>query len=178
MFHLNHRRNVWKCLFSRLLRRVISQKLTRGFLCAHYLHLQSDLPDDGSSKHVWNISQFLRDYTAQYSTIQSSSYSRRKNVKSHDMTSVSCCSKLKDHELWVQCLLDPSNCLKSSWSTWRCARWEPSRVATVGVLFSVRSSLMFYVALWDGIKMCAWVANNTPRAVTGRVHIQLHKPIH
>jgi hypothetical protein len=25
-----------------------------------------DAPDDGGSKHLWNVSQFLRGYTAQY----------------------------------------------------------------------------------------------------------------
>jgi hypothetical protein len=24
------------------------------------------IPDDGSSKHLWNVSLFLRDYTSQY----------------------------------------------------------------------------------------------------------------
>jgi hypothetical protein len=32
-------------------------------------------PEDGGSKHLWNVSQFLPDHTVQYPSRQSSSYS-------------------------------------------------------------------------------------------------------
>jgi hypothetical protein len=36
--------------------------------CGIWQTVQTDLrPDDGGSKHLWNVGQFLRDYAAQYS---------------------------------------------------------------------------------------------------------------
>jgi hypothetical protein len=45
----------------------------RRFIGAYCLHYHR--PDDGSSKHLWNVGQFLWDYTAQHPRRQSSSYS-------------------------------------------------------------------------------------------------------
>jgi hypothetical protein len=43
----------------------------RRFRGAYYLHR----PDDGESKHLWNVGQFLRDYTPVHlRTVQCSSY--------------------------------------------------------------------------------------------------------
>jgi hypothetical protein len=45
----------------------------------HFIHHQ---PDDGSSKHLWSISKFLRDYTVQPK--RQPSYARHhENLKSH-----------------------------------------------------------------------------------------------
>jgi hypothetical protein len=41
----------------------------RGAFCFHHR------PDDGGSKHLWNVFKILPDYTAQHPTRQSSSYS-------------------------------------------------------------------------------------------------------
>jgi hypothetical protein len=37
--------------------------------------LSSDRPNDGGSKHLWNVGQFIQDYTAQHPRRQPASYS-------------------------------------------------------------------------------------------------------
>jgi hypothetical protein len=45
----------------------------RRFRGTFFLHHQSDQPDDGGSKYLWNVGKLLADYTAQYLEGQSSS---------------------------------------------------------------------------------------------------------
>jgi hypothetical protein len=42
-------------------------------------------PDDGDSKHLWNVGQFLRDYTAQHPRRQSSPLTQREPEISGDI---------------------------------------------------------------------------------------------
>jgi hypothetical protein len=44
----------------------------RGVCCLH--HLGDDCPDDGGSKHLWNVSKLLPDYVVQQHRRQPSSY--------------------------------------------------------------------------------------------------------
>jgi hypothetical protein len=48
-------------------------EIDQHFRGAYYIHHQGD--DDGGSKYLWRVSQFLRDCTAQHPWRQSSSYS-------------------------------------------------------------------------------------------------------
>jgi hypothetical protein len=48
------------------------------------LHHQGVRPDDGGSKHLWNVGKLLPDYTARNNLKDSYLYTRRrKNLKSH-----------------------------------------------------------------------------------------------
>jgi hypothetical protein len=46
-----------------------------GFLTTECSFNKANRPDDAGSKHLWNVCQLLRDYTAQYPRRLSSSYS-------------------------------------------------------------------------------------------------------
>jgi hypothetical protein len=48
-------------------------EIDRHFKEAYCPHHQDDRLDDGGSKYVWKVSQFLPDYTAQHPRRQSSS---------------------------------------------------------------------------------------------------------
>jgi hypothetical protein len=66
---------------------VASMKMTVSRDLAPYTLVQNwptfqrcdDRPDDGGSKHLWNVGQFLRDYTAQHPRNQYSRYHSRDN---------------------------------------------------------------------------------------------------
>jgi hypothetical protein len=50
-------------------------QIDRRFRGASYLLAYRSLPDEGGSKRLWNVWQFLRDYTTIHKRRQSSSYS-------------------------------------------------------------------------------------------------------
>jgi hypothetical protein len=60
-------------------------------------------PDDGGSKHLWNVSQFLPDYTVQHPRRSHLHIRRRENLKSHECNVV----RMND-PIWTRC--------ESSWA--------------------------------------------------------------
>jgi hypothetical protein len=69
----------WRWLSFGLLRRVVWQKLTD--------FSEGDRPDDGGSKHLWNVSNLLPNYTAQQPRKQPFHTRRLENLKSRGMIS-------------------------------------------------------------------------------------------
>jgi hypothetical protein len=67
----------WRSLCSGMLHRVVSRKLADAWqvLTASIITAISRVrSDDGDSKHLWNVGQFLWDYTVQHPGRQSSFY--------------------------------------------------------------------------------------------------------
>jgi hypothetical protein len=54
-------------------------------LC-NLVDMDGDHPDDGDSKHLWNTSQYLPDYTVQHPRRQPSSHLKSIQIKLSDMT--------------------------------------------------------------------------------------------
>jgi hypothetical protein len=66
-------------------------EVNRGFRGAYCLHYRSRRPDDGGSKHVWNIGLLLAGCITQYLRRLSSSYSP---LWEHEISKRAMCTKL------------------------------------------------------------------------------------
>jgi hypothetical protein len=58
-------------------------EIDRRFRCAYFLHSDDRRPDDGGSKHLWNVYKFLPEYTTQHSRGQFFLLHGRENLKSN-----------------------------------------------------------------------------------------------
>jgi hypothetical protein len=88
------RRKIRRWLSSGMLRSVVWKKLT------------NHRPDDGGGKHLWNVDQFLRDYTVQHSSRESLANNEclqwigRLHAQLHIKSTCIACNWLREHTTW------------------------------------------------------------------------------